>query len=190
MAIDTIISNDEIVVIGPPASITVSTEVGPRGERGAIFFTGVGAPNSELLSNPKVGDLYINREPGSDYGSIYILSAVPGGESWVKSLKFNPVIYGVSSSASFTSGNASVSFPISDFYPDAPVGLTSQDIVVQATAELSNPAMISISSKEITGSGSNRIFVANVKAAQFSSGSVSSLSGSCNINFLITVDGE
>lgn len=190
MAIDTIISNNEIVVIGPPASVTVSTDVGPRGERGAIFFTGVGAPNSELLSNPKVGDLYINREPGSDYGSIYILSAVPGGESWVKSLKFDPILYGKTSSASFTSGNASVSFPVSDFYPDAPVGLTAQDIIVQATIELDNPAMISLANKEISGSGANRIFGVELNAAEFSSGSVTSLSGSCYINFLITVDGE
>lgn len=190
MAIDTIISNNEIVVIGPPASVTVSTEVGPRGQRGAIFFTGVGLPNSELLSDPKVGDLYINREPGSDYGSIYVLSAVPGGQSWVKSLKFDPILYGVTSSASFTSGNASVSFPIVDFYPDAPNSLTAQDIIVQATAELSNPAMVSISNKQISGSGSNRIFIANVNAAQLSSGSVSALSGSCNINFLITIGGQ
>lgn len=187
MAIDTIISNNEVVVIGPPASVTVSTEVGPRGERGSIFFTGIGAPNSELLSNPKIGDLYINREPGSDYGSIYILSAVPGGQSWVKSLKFDPVLYGVSSSASFTSGNASVSFPLSDFYPDAPVSLTASDIIVQATVELQNPVMISISDKQITGSGNERIFTAGLRGAEFSSGSVSSLSSSCYINFLITV---
>lgn len=187
MAIDTIISNNEVVVIGPPASITVSTEVGPRGERGAIFFTGIGQPNSELLSNPKVGDLYINREPGSDYGSIYVLSAVPGGQTWARSLKFDPILYGTTSSASFTSGNASVSFPLTNFYPDAPTSLTAEEIIVQATIELDNPAMISISGKEISGTGLNRIFTTELKAAEFSSGSVSSLSGSCNINFLITV---
>lgn len=187
MAIDTIISNDEIVVIGPPSSITISTDVGPRGERGAIFFSGIGTPNSEILSSPKIGDLYINREPGSDYGSIYILSAVPGGESWVKSLKFDPVLYGVSSSVSFSSGTASVGFPISDFYPDAPVSLAASDVIVQATIELDNPAMISISDKQITGSGSERVFVTNLNAAEFTSGSVSALSSSCYVNFLITV---
>lgn len=187
MAIDTVISNNEIVVIGPPSSVTVTTDIGPKGDRGAIFFTGIGLPNSELLSNPKIGDLYINREPGSDYGTIYTLSAVPGGEAWVKTLKFDPVFYSKTSSASFTAGSASVTFPLSDLYPDAPLSLTAEDLVVQATIELDNPAMISLGSKNMYGSGSSRVFGVELNGAQFSSGSVSSLSGSCNVNFIISV---
>jgi hypothetical protein len=187
MAIDTIISNNEIVVIGPPKEVLLYTESGQKGDRGAIFFSGFGFPDSELLSSPKIGDLYINREPGIDYGSIYILSAVTGGRAWIKSLKFDPVVYGKSSSVSFVSGNGSVSFPLSDFYPNAPESLSASEILIQATIELENPAMISVSGKQISGTGSERTFITNLNAAQFSSGSVSSLSSSCYVNFLITV---
>lgn len=189
MAIDTIISNDEIVVIGPPASVTVSTDIGPKGERGSIFFSGVGEPNSSLLSNPKIGDLYINRQPGSDYGTIYILSAVPGGETWVKSLKFSPTVYSTTSSVAFTSGSGSTSFLLSSFYPDAPNTLSAEDILVQATVELDNPAFISISDKSLVENEGIKSFIVDLKAAKFESGTVSLISASPNINFLITING-
>lgn len=190
MALDTIISNDEVIVIGPPASITISTDIGPQGERGAVFFTGIGTPVSETLSNPKLGDLYINREQGPDYGSIYLLSSVPGGSTWIKVLKFSPTFYSTSSSVSFSSGSAQVSFPLSSFYPDAPVDFSAEDVLLQATIELDNPAMLSVNNKQITGTGSSRIFSASLNGAQFSSGSVSALSGSCNANFIVTVGGN
>jgi len=189
MAIDTIISNDEIVVIGPPASVTVSTDIGPKGERGAIFFSGLGEPNSSLLSNPKLGDLYINRQPGSEYGTIYVLSAVPGGTTWVKSLKFSPTVYSTTSSVAFTAGSGSTSFLLSNFYPDAPADLNADDILVQATIELNNPAMISISDKSLIENDGIKIFRLDLKAAKFETGTVSALSASPNVNFLITING-
>lgn len=189
MAIDTIISNDEVVVIGPPASVTITTDVGPQGERGAIFFSGIGEPNSELLSNPKVGDLYINRESGSDYGTIYILSATPGGQTWVKSLKFSPTVYSTQSLVSFAAGSGSTSFLLSDFYPDAPDSLSASDILVQATIELDNPAFVSVSDKVITEVDSVRTFEINVNAAELDSGSVSAMATAASVNFILTVNG-
>jgi hypothetical protein len=64
MAIDTIISNDELVVVGPPASVSVSVDIGPEGERGSQFYYGFGLPtaaaNVATLVDAKVSDLYIN----------------------------------------------------------------------------------------------------------------------------------
>jgi len=189
MAIDTIISNDELVVVGPPASVSVSVDIGPQGERGSQFYSGVGTPaqNASILVDAKVNDLYINRLLGGNYGVVYKLNAVPGGSSWQSILKFQPISHSIQELVNFTSGSGSISIPLADFYSSAPESLDADTILVQATAELNNPAFISIANKSITEVSSVKTFIVELKGAELSSGSVSLLSSSAiPINFYIT----
>jgi hypothetical protein len=189
MAIDTIISNDELVVVGPPASVSVSVDIGPQGDRGATFYTGVGTPseNSESLIDAQLNDLYINRKLGGNYGVIYKLNAVPGGSSWQSVLKFQPISYSIKKTVNFISGSGSISIPLSDFYSNPPANLSADTILIQATAELINPAFISISNKTVTDVDNVKTFIAELKAAQLSSGSVSLVSASATpVNLYIT----
>ena len=189
MAIDTIISNDELVVVGPPASVSVSVDIGPQGERGSQFYSGVGTPaqNAASLVDAKVNDLYINRLLGGNYGVVYKLNAVPGGSSWQSVLKFQPISHSVQKIVSFTSGTGSISIPLADFYSSAPENLNPDTILIQATAELNNPAFVSISNKDIQDVSAVKTFIAELKGAQFSSGSTSLISSSAvPINFYIT----
>jgi hypothetical protein len=189
MAIDTIISNDELVVVGPPASVSVSVDIGPQGERGSQFYSGVGTPAQNLSSlvDAKVNDLYINRLLGGNYGVVYKLNAEPGGSSWQAILKFQPISHSIQKLVNFTAGSGSVSIPLADFYSNAPESLDVNTILVQVTPELSNPAFISVSNKSIQTISSVKNFVAELKGAQLSSGSVSLLSSSAvPINFYIT----
>ena len=193
MAIDTIISNDELVVVGPPASVSVSVDIGPQGERGSQFYSGVGLPtaaeNVASLVDAKVNDLYINRLLGGNYGVVYKLNATPGGTIWQSILNFQPISHSIQEPVDFTSGTGSVSIPLADFYSTAPENLDPDTILVQATSELNNPAFISISNKSIVTSGSPAVktFIAELKGAQLSSGSVSLISSSAvPINFYIT----
>ena len=189
MAIDTIISNDELVVVGPPASVSVSVDIGPQGERGSEFYSGVGTPaqNAASLVDAKVNDLYINRLLGGNYGVVYKLNAVPGGSSWQSILKFQPISHSVQKLVNFTSGTGSISIPLADFYSNAPESLSPETILVQAISELDDPAFISISNKNIQTVSTVKTFIAELKGAQFSSGSVSLISSSAvPINFYIT----
>jgi hypothetical protein len=189
MAIDTIISNDELVVVGPPASVSVSVDIGPQGDRGATFYTGVGTPseNSESLIDAQLNDLYINRKLGGNYGVIYKLNAVPGGSSWQSVLKFQPISYSIKKTVNFISGSGSISIPLSDFYSNPPANLSADTILIQATAELINPAFISISNKTVTDVDNVKTFIAELKAAELSSGSVSLVSASATpVNLYIT----
>ena len=189
MAIDTIISNDELVVVGPPASVSVSVDIGPQGERGSEFYSGVGTPaqNASSLVDAKVNDLYINRLLGGNYGVVYKLNAVPGGSSWQPILKFQPISHSIQKLVNFTSGTGSISIPLADFYSNAPEGLNVDTILVQATAELNNPAFVSVSNKEIKDVSAVKTFVAELKGSEFSSGSVSFISSSATpVNFYIT----
>jgi hypothetical protein len=193
MAIDTIISNDELVVVGPPASVSVSVDIGPQGERGSQFYSGIGLPtaaaNVASLVDAKVNDLYINRLLGGNYGVVYKLNAIPGTTEWQAILKFQPISYSIKKPVDFTSGTGSVSIPLADFYSTAPENLDAATILVQATAELNNPAFVSISNKNILNVGSPAVktFIAELKGAQFSSGSTSLISSSAvPINLYIT----
>jgi hypothetical protein len=189
MAIDTIISNDELVVVGPPASVSVSVDIGPQGERGSQFYSGVGTPaqNASILVDAKINDLYINRLLGGNYGVVYKLNAEPGGSSWQPILKFQPISHSVKKPVNFTAGSGSIAIELADFYSNAPETLDANTILVQATAELNNPAFISISSKSIQTISSVKNFVVELKGAQLSSGSVSLLSSSAvPISFYIT----
>jgi hypothetical protein len=191
MAIDTIISNDELVVVGPPASVSVSVDVGPQGERGSQFYYGVGLPtaaaNAASLVDARINDLYINSELGGNYGTVYKLNAIPGGTVWQGILKFQPIAYSIQKLVNFTAGSGSISIPLADFYPNALESLNSDTILIQATAELNNPAFISVSNKSITEISGTRTFIAELKGAEFSSGSVSFLSSSATpINLFIT----
>jgi len=191
MAIDTIISNDELVVVGPPSSISVSVDIGPQGEAGSQFYSGIGLPtaaaNVASLVDAKINDLYINRLLGGNYGVVYKLNAVPGGSSWQAVLKFQPISHSIQKLVNFTSGTGSISIPLADFYSSAPEGLDPNSILIQATSELNNPAFISISNKSIQTISGVKTFVAELKSAQLSSGSVSLISASAvPINFYMT----
>jgi len=189
MAIDTVVSNDELVVVGPPASVSVSVDIGPQGERGSQFYSGVGTPaqNAASLVDAKVNDLYINRLLGGNYGVVYKLNAVPGGSSWQPVLKFQPISHSIQKLVNFASGTGSISIPLADFYSSAPESLNPNTILVQATAELDNPAFISVSNKSIAEVSSVKTFIAELQGAELSSGSVSLLSSSATpINFYIT----
>lgn len=189
MAIDTIISNDELIVVGPPASVLVSVDIGPQGERGSQFYSGVGTPaqNAASLVDARINDLYINRLLGGNYGVVYKLNALPGGSSWQPILKFQPISYSIQKLVDFTDGTGSISIPLTDFYSSAPESLDPNSILIQATSELSNPAFISISDKSIETVSTVKTFIAELKGAEIESGLVSLLSASAvPINFYIT----
>lgn len=188
MAIDTVVSGDSVVVVGPPASLTVNVDIGPEGNRGALFFTGYGPPNTSELSNPQVGDLYINRELGASYGVVYKYSAVAGdgAESWLPILKFQPNTYSNFFNVPFSLGVGSVSLPLSDFYGSAPEDLDVSTVLVQATAEADYPVFISVSNKTISDISTVKTFTAELQAAQLTSGSASLISGSIQVNILLT----
>lgn len=88
--LDVVIQEDDLVVLGPPSTIEVSVDIGPKGDRGSSFFTGDGDPNNLTLSQfevihgavPIYGDVYLRIDFGPDYGTFYTYNAVPGGDQW------------------------------------------------------------------------------------------------------------
>jgi hypothetical protein len=88
--LDVVIQQDDLVVLGPPSSIDVAVDIGPKGDAGTQLYTGAFDPNTltfqqfqEIYGDvPRIGDLFLRTDPGSQYGSFYQYSSIPGGDQW------------------------------------------------------------------------------------------------------------
>lgn len=189
--VDVLLNTENVVVLGPPDSIDVLIDIGPQGVRGNKFIVGSGEPNPQTSSGVILGqtlilnDMYINTSPGEDYGYLYQYVSEPGGNTWTKVLSINPTIYSTIELVSFSSGNGSISIPISNIVTVTGSPLTSSNFNVQYQIEGANPIASSIEIPALVGAGTN--LVINFHAAQYSGGSWSALTGSKTIHLFISI---
>jgi len=88
--LDVVIQQDDLVVLGPPSTIDVAVDIGPRGEAGTQLYTGSFDPNSlttQQFQNiygdiPRLRDLFLRNDEGPEYGSFYQFTNVPGNDQW------------------------------------------------------------------------------------------------------------
>ena len=84
MAINVVVSNDDLTVLGPPASIDLQVDIGPEGPRGSYIYSGFNDPNTisgPFINNPQeIGDLYYR----TSNNSIYQYTSQPGGDQWIE----------------------------------------------------------------------------------------------------------
>lgn len=89
---EVVIANDDLVVLGGPASINLALDVGATGTRGSYIFNDIGKPTSVSFSFPPImGDMYININPSdNEYLYLYQYKLVNGVLGWVKILRLVP----------------------------------------------------------------------------------------------------
>jgi hypothetical protein len=189
---DVLVNTDDLVVLGPPEVVELAVSIGEQGVRGATFFAGSGNPNDPVIFDnvfgseitPVEGDVYINTATGVEYGWLYLYN--PKNEEteddWDEVLRLQQPFYSRQLTASFSSGAATISVPLSQILIP---GFTQSDVskyIVNVTPISNNPVSISISSKTI--SGSNFQFV--LRAAEFN-GSWSNLNSSISVMVNISV---
>jgi hypothetical protein len=84
MAINVVVSNDDLTVLGPPAAIDLQVDIGPEGPRGSYIYSGFNDPNvvsGPFINNPQeVGDLYYR----TSNNTIYQYTSQPGGDQWIE----------------------------------------------------------------------------------------------------------
>jgi hypothetical protein len=100
--VDVVLSNDDLSILGGPASIDVNVGIGQQGIRGTYIFTGFGKPTDNgivFLDNydqktkeVQQKDLYINLKPADDeYLYLYQYEpTVTGTYQWTKTLRLVP----------------------------------------------------------------------------------------------------
>lgn len=184
---DVLVETDDIVVLGPPTSIDLSLDVGPKGDRGSRFFVGSGNPNLAGVipsgQNPLVGDVFVNSSTASEYGWLYLYISTPSGNSWVPALRLQPSIYSTNIGVLFnSSGEGTITIPIANIVADITI-LDVEKYVTQITAINSNPVAMSVTSKSILGPNLN-IFV---KGIEYNGSSWANLEGIVNLEITISV---
>jgi hypothetical protein len=176
---DVVINTDDLVVLAPPTTISVGVDFGPQGQRGATFYAGSGNPNDITVSEnvfgdviiPVEGDVYINTAAGANYGWLFIYNPKVVGDNWDQVLRLNPPIYSRNVERLFTTGLATIAIPVADIVPPGTIISSVDNYVVNLTAINSDPTLITVNSKVLSGSNIEVV----VEGVKLSGGTWSSL---------------
>lgn len=190
---EVILSTEDITVLGGPSSVSVDVDFGPQGTRGSQIFVGEGDPNDPATvigqSDIKILDLYINIKPTDlEYLYVYQYVTETSVEYWKKLFRVIPNTKSVNSSATFTSGETTISVPVNQIVnPDDVATVAASAFNVQATVINANPVALSVEIGEPSGTGSARAVPITINAVEYSGSSWSALTGSKTVQLLITV---
>jgi len=189
--VDVLLNTEDVVVLGPPETIDVLVDIGPQGTRGTKFIVGSGEPNPQTSSGVLLGqtlilnDMYINVAPGVNYGYLYQYVSQPGGNTWTQVLHMNPAIYSAIETIPFTSGNGSITIPISNIVSVTGSPLTASNFNVQYQIEGATPIASSLEVPALAGAGTS--LVVNLHASHYSGGSWSALTGNKTVHIFISI---
>lgn len=185
---DILLSNDDLTVLGSPETVELLVDIGPQGDRGSQIFVGFGDPNDPLTSinqSIELNDLFINIAPGIDYSYLYQYKDVPGGPSWVKVLKINPILYSKLHTVNFETGDGALEILISNITTEYIASLSSNNFNVQYQITHTNPVVCTMSIPPLTGDEDT--LVINLRAIEFNGTSWVDLEGDYTIHTFISV---
>ena len=189
MAINLVVQDDNLTVYGPPQTIELALDIGPKGDKGSKIYTGPGDPNVNtglFVSDPaSISDIFIRNDLGADYGVLYQYVSVPGGNEWQTVLRFQPITFSDIVATTFTSGSATLIVPLTSLYANAPANLTVNNINILITPQHSAPVAITVASKTIL-TGASRSVQFQLLGRDLTS-TVSALSGQVTLNINISI---
>jgi len=187
--ITTLVSNEDITVLGPPSYVDVLVDVGPTGIRGSQVLVGTGNPNdpnTEIGQTPELNDVFINNATGNEYSWMYQYVSVPGGNTWTPILKVNPTIYSLTETVSFTAGVGSLGVEISKIVLAGAESLTAANFSIQFSVGNDKPVSAVIDSVAITGATLDTLTI-SFKGLEYDGGTWINLAGEITTHLLITI---
>jgi hypothetical protein len=186
------ISSETLTILGGPSTVQVSLDVGPKGDRGNMFFYGQGKPTVvSLPQTAKVYDMYVNLlQSDNEYKMVYQYIYAPGGPRWTSVFKLEPDVFRKQLIAQdFTDGQTWVYIPISQILGDSDGrSISAQNFHVQCTFKSTNPVASSVTVSEVTLDVNNMLALPiSIKAAEFDGDSWSQVDGEKDVYLTISV---
>ena len=144
-----VVDEDEVKVANFVESIGLQVDIGPRGERGSIIFSGVGNPEAKTMPpNPgadpvfqgvseiRVNDFYIDVGTAG-YTWLYQYQPEPLG--WTLVTRMNPPIYSAKHSLAFSGGaSTTLTIPLQDIIGVTTTSLNSEKFIVTVNPLVAN----------------------------------------------------
>lgn len=191
---DVVLNTDDMVVVGGPAIIDLSLEVGATGQRGSKIYAGYGHPNDGLSGSitPLIGDLYINAQSTSEeYSFLYQYQAIPNGNptsQWVHILKLQPTTYAKNDQVEFVDGTAEVIIAANNIVKLTETqSLSEANFNIQCNIINDSPVALSVSLVQYTTIGGILKLTFNINALEYNGTSWENLDGVKSAHILITV---
>jgi hypothetical protein len=186
------IASETLTILGGPATVQVSLDVGPKGDRGNIFFYGQGKPTVvSLPQTAKVYDMYVNLLQSDDeYKMVYQYIYAPGGPRWTQVFKLEPDVFRKQLiGQNFDNGESWVYIPIVQVLGDSDGrAVNAQNFHIQCTFKSTNPIASSVMVSEVTLDINNMLALPIlIKAAEFDGDSWSKVDGEKDVYLTISV---
>ena len=188
-----LLSNEDITVLGGPATITVDLDFGPTGQRGSYWIVGNGNPNNQdtvIGQTPQVQDLYLNLDvEDGEYLSVYQYQKGLGTTSWVKLVNLIPKIFSKNVTANFVAGSASVNIPLVEVVPPEIIGSTViTDFNVQhSIVNTNSPVASGLSVSDIIIDNGTQVLSLDITASKLQGGAWENLSGEQSVHLFISL---
>lgn len=186
------IDSEVLTILGGPATVQLSVDVGPKGDRGNLFFYGQGKPTAVTLpETAKVYDMYVNLLQSDDeYKYVYQYIYAPGGARWTSVFKLEPDVFRKTySDQAFDNGETWIYVPISSILGSSDGrGITAQNLHVQCTINGTTPVAVSVSTGEFFMTGDNVLAMpVNIHCAEFDGTSWTKSTGQKSVYLTISV---
>lgn len=188
---EVLFSSEDITVLGGKARRDVEITVGSPGVRGSRIYIGDGRPTDvDLSQEVLIFDLYINLLASSDeYLYLYQYLNVDGINQWVRILRLIPNTFLITvRDLGFTGGQATYNLPIVNVISFSQAGnITARNFNVQHTVLNDKPVASSITNGDLSILSSITVLPITVNAAEFDGTTWSSVDGSRDVQFLVTL---
>lgn len=149
---EVLVSSEDLLVLGPPATIEVDLDIGAKGQRGSQIFLDMGKPSEVFEGTPLPYDLYFNLNPGdSEYLNVYQYITLPGiGNTWAKVFKIFPNELRHNYSLDFNNGSAIKTINVTEIIPLSLLAtVEAENFNIVYSIENQNPIASSIDSISI-----------------------------------------
>lgn len=185
---EVLVANDDLVVLGGPASVNVNVDLGATGKRGSQIFISPGDPTDPLTvigQTPEVFDLCINTlTSDSEYLYLYQYQNQGPANSWVPLFKLIPNTYSHNYSKSFVDGETQINIPVSSITSES---ASATSFNVQLNVINDNPVSTSTTIETVQVIDGIDVLPITIKAVEYVDSSWDNLSGTKIVHVFITV---
>jgi hypothetical protein len=188
-----LLSNEDVTVLGGPASISLDLDFGPTGQRGSYWIVGNGSPNdpdTEIGQTPQVQDMYLNLDAAeAEYLSVYQYQTGIGTTSWIKLFNLIPKIFSKNVAVDFVNGVATINVSLIEIVPQEQLGtVVDTDFNVQhAVVNTGTPVASGLAVNGIEIDNGLQVLRLQVTASHQNEGTWESISGQHTVHLFISV---